>query len=62
MTPPAHYSLKHDDKGWTVYNTKTGAPVLLNDAPQIGLTRAVAEEVVQTLGMFNPGPDMSEPE
>ena len=62
MTTPATYALRHEDKGWTVYNTNTGAPVRLNDAPQVDLTRAVAEEVVQTLNMFKPGPDKSEPE
>jgi hypothetical protein len=62
MTDPAQYALKPDDQGWTVYSTKTGAPVHLNDAPQVGLTREVAEEVVQTLDMFRPGPDKSEPE
>ena len=62
MTDPAEYALKHEDKGWTVYNTKTGAPVRLNDAPQVGLTRAVAQEVLQTLDMFRLGPDKSEPD
>ena len=62
MTDLAQYALKHDDKGWTVYNTKTGSPVRLNDAPQVGLTRAVAQEVVQTLVMFKPGPDKRQPE
>lgn len=62
MTSPSQYALKHDEKGWTVYNTKTGSPVRLNDAPQVGLTRAVAEEVVQTLNSFKPGPDKREPE
>ena len=62
MTDPAQYALRHDDRGWTVYNTKTGTPVRLNDAPQVGLTRAVAEKVVQTLDIFKPGPDKSKPE
>lgn len=62
MTNPSQYALKHDDKGWTVYSTKTGAPVRLNDAPQVGLTRAVAEEVVQTLNGFKPGSEKSERE
>ena len=62
MTNSWQYDLKPDDKGWTVYSTKTGEPVRLNGAPQVGLTRAVAEEVVQTLGIFQPGPNKSEPE
>jgi hypothetical protein len=62
MTDPAQYALKHDDKGWTVYSTKTGDPVRLNDAPQVGLTRAVAQEVLQSLNVFMPGADKSEPE
>lgn len=62
MTKRDQYALKPDDKGWTVYSTKTGEPVRLNDASQVGLPRAVAEEVVQTLGIFQPGPDKSEPE
>ena len=46
MTDPAQYALKPDERGWTVYNTKTGASVRLNDAPQVGLTRGVAEEIL----------------
>lgn len=62
MADPDQYALKPDDRGWTVYSTETGEPVRLNDAPQVGLTRAVAQEVVQTLDMFKPGSDKSEPE
>ena len=62
MSDPAEYALKHDDKGWTVYNTKTGAPLRLNEAPEVGLTREVAKEVLQTLNMFRLGPDMSKPD
>jgi len=57
---PAEYDLRQEDQGWTVYNVKTGNPVRLNDAPQVGLTREVAEEIVQTLSVFAPGPDVSE--
>lgn len=39
MTNSWQYDLKPDDKGWTVYSTKTGEPVRLNGAPQVGLTR-----------------------
>jgi hypothetical protein len=62
MTNPSQCALKHDDKGWTVYNTNTGALVRLNDAPQVGLTRAVAEKVVQILNAFKPGANKREPE
>ena len=62
MTDPAEYALKHDDKGWTVYNTRTGAPVHLNDAPQVGLTREVAREILQTLDLFKSAPDKNEPD
>jgi hypothetical protein len=56
---PAEYDIRQDGKGWTVYNTKTGKPVRLNGAPQVGLSREVAEEIVQTLDMIEPGPDKS---
>ena len=59
MAELAQYALKPDDKGWTVYSTKTGAPVRLNDAPQVGLSRAVAKEVVQTLDIFKSGSEKS---
>ena len=57
----AEYDVRREGEGWTVYNAKTGKPVRLNDAPQVGLTKEVAEEVVQTLNVFQPGPDKSEP-
>ena len=57
---PAEYDIRHEGQGWTVYNVKTGDPVRLNDAPQVGLPREVAEEIVQTLSAFAPGSDVSE--
>ena len=59
---PAHYDIRQEDEGWTVYNANTGKPVRLNDAPQVGLTKDVAEDIVQTLNVFEPGPDLSKPE
>ena len=58
---PAEYDIRQEGEGWTVYNQKTGKPVRLNDAPQVGLTREVARDIVQTLRMLKPGPDKSEP-
>jgi hypothetical protein len=58
---PAEYDVRHEGEGWTVYNQKTGKPVRLNDAPQVGLTREVAWDIVQTLRMLKPGSDKSEP-
>jgi hypothetical protein len=55
----AEYDIRHEGSGWTVYNTKTGEPVRLNDAAQVGLSREVAEEIVKMLRVFQPGPDMS---
>jgi hypothetical protein len=56
---PVEYDIRQEGSGWTVYNTKTGEPVRLNDAPQVGLSRDVATEIVRMLREFRPGPDMS---
>ena len=56
---PPGYAARREGKGWTVYNTRTGEPVRLNGAPQVGLSREVAEEIVQTLDMIETGPDES---
>jgi len=61
-TEPTGYEIRQEGQGWSVYNTRTGEPVRLNDAPQVGLTKEVAEDIVQALNVFGPGPDMSEPE
>jgi hypothetical protein len=55
----AEYDIRHEGNGWTVYNTKNGEPVRLNDAAQVGLNREVAEEIVKMLRVFQPGADMS---
>jgi hypothetical protein len=62
LTEPVSFDIRQEDQGWTVYNTKTGEPVRLNDAPQVGLTKEVAEDIVQTLNVFEPGPDLDEPD
>jgi hypothetical protein len=57
-TDPAEYDIRQEGSGWAVYNTRTGEPVRLNDAAQVNLTREVAEEIVETLQVFQPGPAM----
>ncbi|WP_336489715.1 hypothetical protein [Methylobacterium nigriterrae] len=54
---PAEYDIRQEEVGWGVYHAKTGTPVRLNEVPQIGLSRRVAEEILQTLDMVEPGPD-----
>ncbi|KAB1073430.1 hypothetical protein [Methylobacterium planeticum] len=53
------YAIRQEGKGWTAYNTRTGEPVRLNGAAQVGLSREVAQEIVRTLQMLEPGPDKS---
>ncbi|GJE15225.1 hypothetical protein [Methylobacterium longum] len=57
---PTEYDIRQEGSGWTVYNTKTGKPVRLNDAAQVGLSREVATEILRMLREFQPGRDVSQ--
>lgn len=45
----AHFDLKRDEIGWTVFDRWTGRAVVLALVPQIGLGLSRAEELVRKL-------------
>jgi hypothetical protein len=45
----AHYDLKRDTAGWTVFDRWTGRPVVIALVPQVGLSFAAAVQVVDKL-------------
>ena len=45
----ARYDIKSDDNGWTVYDTRTGAPALVNHVPQTSLPLDDADNLADLL-------------
>lgn len=45
----AHYDLKRDADGWTVFDRWTGKAVVIAFVPQVGLPFAAAEDVMHKL-------------
>ena len=45
----AHFDLRRDAAGWTVFDRWTGRPVVVTLIPQIGLALASAEALVRRL-------------
>ncbi len=44
-----NFDVRADDSGWTVFDRRTGEPVLVERAPQVGLPRACAEQLADDL-------------
>ena len=51
----AHFDLRRDGMGWTVFDRWTGATVVIGWIPQIGLSLVNAEELVRTLNARGDG-------
>ena len=45
----AHFDLRRDGAGWTVFDRWTGKTVVIGSVPQLGLALADAEELVRKL-------------
>jgi hypothetical protein len=45
----AHFDLRRDAAGWTVFDRWTGRPVVMGSVPQVGLDLPNAEELVRRL-------------
>jgi hypothetical protein len=52
MTP--HYSVKRDERGWTVFDRWTGETVVLALRAQSGLSQDDAEHLVEQLNRRGP--------
>jgi hypothetical protein len=49
----ARYDIRSEFKGWTVYDTLTGSPALINDVPQTSLALEDADDLADLLNRLH---------
>ena len=47
------YDIRPAPKGWTVYDTATGLPAAVNDAPQVALSLEDADDLADLLNRLH---------